>query len=245
TALATGGLLSIVTGHSVAGAKASPGATTRVSVDEAGNQQEPLKQFFYVGAQDPSLSGDRFPGDRGQQVAFDTEFPLDPLDARNDSGPGTDGQQPRHEADVYVRDLARNHTVLITRGTPPPVVHLQYSAAAFAVDAAANGKSTAPSISADGRYVAFVTTASNLATANQQFPGPDPTHAEIVVCDRDPDGNGVFDEHVVKTDPNSALDYKYTVVSDQHFVQPPGDSGFTPPPIRINNTFEPTLTVNH
>jgi hypothetical protein len=264
--LATGGLLSIVTGQTGAGAKASPGATTRVSVDDAGNQQERLPQFFYNGAVNPSVSGDRFPGDRGQQVAFDTEFPLDPLDAGNDAGPGTDGQQPRHESDVYVRDRARNHTVLITRGRPP-VINLQYATAAFTGEAAANGQSTDPSVSADGRYVAFVTTANNLAAANQQFPGPDPTHAEIVVCDRDPDGNGVLDEHVVKTDPNSALDYKYTVVSDQHVLQaqtpssppsgsppsnsppsnsPPGGGGTSDgvPSKRINDTAEPSLTVN-
>jgi hypothetical protein len=36
SALATGGLLSIGTGHTVAGANASPGATTRVCVDDAG-----------------------------------------------------------------------------------------------------------------------------------------------------------------------------------------------------------------
>src|SRR5262249_17511004 len=145
-----GGLLSIVTGHTVASAKASPGATTRVSVDDAGKQQELLPQFSYDGAENPSISGD------GSQVAFDTAFPLDPLDATNDLGPGTDGQEPQHESDIYVRDRrdpAHNRTVLITRGTVPEVT-LRYTVTAIDGERAADGQSTDPSISTDGRYVA-------------------------------------------------------------------------------------------
>jgi len=233
--LTAGGVLSVVAGSTAAQAGASPGATTRVSVADDGSPQALLPGFFYNGAQNPSISG------TGRFVAFDTQFPLDPLDKQNDvdPAPGVIGQ---HESDIYVRDRTGNHTVLITRGKPPPAPpKFRYAAVALAGEAAANGDSTDPSISADGRYVAFVTEASNLNTTNEQAPGPDNDHAEIVVCDRDPDGDGVFDEHVVKTNPNSALAYDYTVVSVQNFIQPPGD--FVPRK-RINNTFEPSLTVN-
>jgi hypothetical protein len=238
--LTTGGVLSIVAGSTAAQALVSPGATTRVSVADDGSPQALLPSFFYTGAVNPSISG------TGQFVAFDTQFPLDPLDKQNDVDPAPNviGQ---HESDIYVRDRTGNHTVLITRGQPPPAPpKFRYAAAALAGEAAANGDSTDPSISADGRYVAFVTEASNLKIPNEQFPGPDKDHAEIVLCDRDPDGDGVFDEHTVKTDPNSALAYQYTVVSFQDIFQPPGDvdGGFLPSAERINSASEPSLAIN-
>jgi hypothetical protein len=238
TAVLTGaGVLSILAAAAPAGAAVSPGLTTRASVADDGSPQGPLTNFFYSGALDPSISAD------GRFVAFDTQFPLDPLDRQNDTDPAPK-VPAQHESDIYLRDRTGNHTALITRGEPaPPPPRFSYAAAAFAGEAAANGNSVHPSISADGRYVAFATAASNLPAAGEQSPGPDQDHAEIVVCDRDPDGDGVFDEHA-SADPNSALAYRYTVVSVQHFFQPPGDGEFLPPPVRVNNTFEPSLTVN-
>jgi TolB protein len=79
----------------------------------------------------PALSGD------GSVVAFHSDATnLDPAD-RSD------------RADVYVRDLRTNRTVLVSR-------------AAGARGAHGNGASEGASISADGRYVAFVSRARNL-----------------------------------------------------------------------------------
>jgi len=50
-----------------------------------------------------------------------------------------------------------------------------------------DGDSSQPVLSADGRFVAFRTNATNLA-------GPGAASGQIVVQDRDTDGNGVFDE---------------------------------------------------
>src|SRR5262249_26047258 len=52
----------------------------------------------------------------------------------------------------------------------------------------ANGPSGSPSISADGRYVAFQTTANNLGAQDLD------TTSDVVVVDRDPDGNGILDD---------------------------------------------------
>ncbi len=53
----------------------------------------------------------------------------------------------------------------------------------------ANGPSTTPSISANGRYVVFASKATNLAAT--KVPGG---HWQIYLRDRDADGNGVLDE---------------------------------------------------
>jgi Tol biopolymer transport system component len=77
----------------------------------------------------------------GRYVAFDSWADnLSPDDS--DTGP-----------DVYVRDLQANTTTLVSR-------------AAGAVGAKADGGGTEPSISADGRYVAFSTNSTNLNPAD-------------------------------------------------------------------------------
>ncbi len=86
--------------------------------------------------------------------------------------------------DVFVRDRVLNKTVRISVN---------------ATGVQGNGLSNRPVISADGRYVAFYSDASNLVI------GDDPTFdpilcpacigtRDIFVHDRDPDGNGIFDE---------------------------------------------------
>lgn len=55
----------------------------------------------------------------------------------------------------------------------------------------ANGRSETPKISVSGRYVAFLSYATNLVAANANIDG---SHAQLYVRDRDSDGNGVFDE---------------------------------------------------
>ncbi len=62
------------------------------------------------------------------------------------------------------------------------------AAVADAQEWPADGASTAPSMSANGRYVAFQTNATNLTLEDAD------TATDVVVLDRDPDGDGVFDE---------------------------------------------------
>lgn len=85
----------------------------------------------------PKLSAD------GRFVAFVTAATnLDPADL--------DGAV----ADVYVRDLQTGATTLVSRADGP-------------AGAKGNDDSQAPAISADGRYVAFLSKATNLSAANQ------------------------------------------------------------------------------
>jgi hypothetical protein len=232
--LTTGGVLSIVAGPTAAGAAVSPGATTRVSVTDAGGQQAALPDSFTSGARHVVISGD------GRSVAFDTDSPIDPLDNDND----VFGSEASHEDDVYVRDRAGNHTVLISRGTPPPVIGFTATAAAtIKGEDGANGDSSDPSISASGRYVAFRTAASNITASNDTFPDPDPQHTEIMICDRDPDGNGVFDEHVANN-PLLKIDYRYTIVSVVTTVVQNPEAEFPGPTVRTNSTSQPSLTVD-
>jgi hypothetical protein len=104
----------------------------------------------------------------GRYVAFATSAMLDPL-AEGNIG-------------VYVRDRqSPGNTVLISRGGDGTV--------------AANGPSRDPAMSADGRYIAFDTSATNIVAVN--FPNGDGTNGagitDVVVCDRDPAGDGVLD----------------------------------------------------
>jgi hypothetical protein len=76
-------------------------------------------------------------------------------------------------ADVFVRDRATDGVTRISVSS---------------TGAQANGASGEPSISASGRYVAFVSAATNLV------PGDTNAVADVFLHDRDADGNGVFDE---------------------------------------------------
>lgn len=75
--------------------------------------------------------------------------------------------------DVFVRDAATHATVRVSISS----TGLQ-----------ANGASYSPSLSGNGRFLAFTSEASNLV------PGDTNGVADVFVHDRDPDGNGVFDE---------------------------------------------------
>jgi Tol biopolymer transport system component len=97
-------------------------STTRVSVDSAGNQENNYSDS-------PSISAD------GRFVAFESYA--------TNLVPGDTNNQP----DIFVRDLFANTTTRVS------------------VDAAGNegnGKSLNPSISGDGRFVAFASSAANL-----------------------------------------------------------------------------------
>jgi hypothetical protein len=99
----------------------------------------------------------------GRTLAFTTTEALSPL-----ATPGL--------SNIYVRDLPTGRTTLLTQGrsdgTPIP----------------AGGDSRYPSLSADGRYVAFETTAANLGTTDHD------STTDVVIADRAPDGDGVFDK---------------------------------------------------
>ena len=92
---------------------------------------------------DPSISGD------GRFVAFASRASnLDPDDA--EAAPPEHGVGIDPAWDIFVRDLATGSTVLVSRATG-------------AGGSDGNGASLAPAISADGRYVAFQSFATNLS----------------------------------------------------------------------------------
>lgn len=175
-----------------AGAAAAPGSTQRASVAHQTNAQA------QDGGSRSVLSGD------GNSVAFVSRTRLDPsLDSSSVDN-------------VYVRDLARSRTVLISRGqftrqVPPapglrtsPVLRLNGAQPPVIVpgEVAADNASYEPAISSDGRFVAFLTRATNIIDS----PGE---RLMILVCDRDPDSDGDFDEPRNTGQPNGARDYVY------------------------------------
>jgi RHS repeat-associated protein len=97
----------------------------------------------------------------GRTLAFQSE--ADNLAAGDSNG----------AADIFARELDGGEAVRLSVG--PGGVQ-------------ANGASANPSISWDGRYVAFQSEASNLAAGDSN------SAADIFVADRDPDGDGILDE---------------------------------------------------
>ncbi|WP_405059627.1 choice-of-anchor D domain-containing protein [Kribbella sp. NBC_01505] len=163
----------------------SPGSTEVISVGAEGNDT--------VGAaSSPTISAN------GLQVAFESRVALDPVVRPSEN--------PR--SDIYVRDRrAPGRTVLISRGLPQSSLSASrgYSApqrAAAPLEEGGNGDSLRPTISADGRYVAFQSQATNLQDGYFDF------GHRIVLCDRDPDGDAIFDEQRS----NGTMDYLYLYV---------------------------------
>lgn len=163
----------------------SPGTTEVASVGAEGNG-------IVGAAEDPVISAD------GQQVAFESRAALDPA-VRPSEGPPDN---------IFVRDRrSAGRTVLISRALP--MTYLGSSRgnsaarkAAAPLEEGGNADSTHPAISADGRYVAFESRATNLQDG---YPG---TGLRIVLCDRDPDGDGILDEQRT----NGTMDYHYLTV---------------------------------
>jgi Tol biopolymer transport system component len=116
---------------------------TRASVSSTGVQMPQGNSIL------PTLSGD------GRWLAFASTAPLTETTARD---------KPRRH--VYLRDLRDGRTVRVTR---------------TAHGGAPNGDSSLPSISGDGRYVAFVTEASNLLNDDHN------QGADVLLYDRDAD----------------------------------------------------------
>lgn len=76
-------------------------------------------------------------------------------------------------ADIFVRDRTSGATTRVSVDS---------------AGAEADWESSAPSLSGDGRYVAFTSVADNLV------PGDTNHNDDVFVHDRDPDGNGILDE---------------------------------------------------
>ena len=200
--------------NTTARAAAAPGSTVRASVSDDGERS---------GGAYSELSAD------GTSVVFTSYTRLDEL---------SNGET---EA-VYVRDLRNNRTVMISRGqftrpepepeptpttttttvptfTPPrlagePLVSLngKRQPAPEYGEVPPNGYSSDPTISADGRFVAFVTQADNILLED------DDSYQDLLVCDRDPDGDGEFDEERE----GGGLDYRYFRANEPQWEQGDG-----------------------
>jgi Tol biopolymer transport system component len=106
--------------------------------------------------------------------------------------------------DIFVRD----------RSVPlsPKTVRVSVSTSGDA----GNDASGAPAISADGRFVVFESTATNLAAGNTQG------FSNVFVRDRDTDADGIFDEvdFVATTRVSRALTGESTTTPNGHSVRP-------------------------
>ncbi|MGH4023540.1 MAG: choice-of-anchor D domain-containing protein [Pseudonocardiaceae bacterium] len=166
--VATGLVLFGVGPQPPAEAAVSPGTTQLVSVDQDTTS---------------AASGQAAISANGRYVAFSTSRSLDPRDV------GRAGASDVDNVDVYVRDLQEQRTVLLSGGGLVPAQDLLSVGGLLGVlGGPANGPSGNPSISADGRYVAFQTAASNLGAQDLD------ATSDVVVVDRDPDGNGILDD---------------------------------------------------
>lgn len=130
-----------------------------------GSSRQGEAGFTQAASRQPSLSRD------GRFQAFQS-FDTHLIDDNGNFLPDDDtNKQP----DIFVRDRAAATTTI-------------RRVSVSSDGAQANGASSRPKISADGRYVAFVSAASNLV------PGDTNGVADVFVHDRDADGDGIFDE---------------------------------------------------
>jgi hypothetical protein len=181
----------------LAHAAVAPGSTLRASVNDGDNVES------RAGGRETFISAG------GNAVAFTSRSKLDNVDP--------DGKNA-----VYVRDLVSNRTVMISRGqfafqppptTPPPpgfgAGRMLNLAAQPAPDRAPDNDSFAPSLSSDGRFVAFVTRAHNIVHDSGVGPQflPDGDGLDVVVVDRAP--HGKFDQDV-----DGRRDYAYFLVNN-------------------------------
>jgi Tol biopolymer transport system component len=186
--------------------EAGPGAisTVRVSVDSAGSQGNNHSYF-------PSISAD------GRYVAFESL-------ATNLVPGGSDGSI---HIFVHDRDTDGDGIYDDEDGSYDPG---EVSTVQVSVDSAGtegNADSGAPSISADGRYVAFESSATNLV------PGGSDGSVHIFVHDRDTDGDGIYDDEDGSYDPGEVSTAQVSVDS----VGNEGDAGSSAPSISADGRY--------
>jgi len=197
----TGGIGLFTSSTIPAEAAVTPGQTLLVST--VANTDDQLVN----DAAQVSMSGD------GGSVAFTS---------RGDFGDLTDTDENWNN--VFVHDLRTDRTVQISRGfdrpdppptssSPPPdgpilkfagtpMLNLAGAQPTQPAVQAPDGNSRQPSLSADGRFVAFTTQATNIIEADAD------NDVDLVICDRDPDSDGEFDELV-----GGNLQYRYLWVT--------------------------------
>ncbi|MDO8950730.1 MAG: zinc ribbon domain-containing protein [Actinomycetota bacterium] len=158
------------------------GTTTLVSVDSQGTPAQPVEAGRSFSSGNPSISAD------GRYVAFDsTAANLVPGDTNE-------------TADVFVHDCQMGTTTRVS------------------VDSAGvegDGDSMSPSVSADGRYIAFWSNASNLVAG-------DPGYADIFVRDvqtgtttRVSEGSNTQTDGASDPSPSISADGRYVAFCDQ------------------------------
>ena len=178
-------------------------STVRVSVDSAGNERlDPSLA--------PSISAD------GRYVAFQSDAAL----------VATDSDQ---YVDIFVHDRDADEDGIYDDedGSYDPG---EVSTVRVSVDSAGtegNADSGAPSISADGRYVAFESSATNLV------PGGSDGSIHIFVHDRDADGDGIYDDEDGSYDPGEVSTVQVSVDS----VGTEGDLGSRVPSISADGPY--------
>lgn len=185
-------------------AAAAPGSTVRASVGNGTPTQSPR------GGANQELSAD------GTAVTFTSSAQLDTLP--------TNGFES-----VYVRDLRNNKTIMVSRGqftrvvdpgpdidrprlAGEPMLSLNGQPQLEYGETAPTGSSHTPTISGDGRYIGFVTRADNIVPEDAD------QDQDVLVCDRDPDGDGIFDEELE----DGGLDYRYVRVNQPQVQQGEG-----------------------
>ncbi len=133
-----------------------------VTIIVASGANKATTSFTYVAPVARSISGARRPifSYTGRFVAFESRYALVPQDTNGVS-------------DIYVRDRTTNTVRRVSISTTGAQ--------------AIGGESTHPSISGNGRFVAFQSRAANLV------PGDTNGLIDVLLHDRDADGNGTFD----------------------------------------------------
>ena len=162
-------------------------STVRVSVDAAGSQGD---DHSYS----PSISSD------GRYVAFESR-------STNLVPGGSSGL-----IHIFVHDRDADDDGIYDEVGGISTVQVSVDAAGTEGDAG----SSAPSISADGRYVAFASSATNLV------PGGSSGLIHIFVHDRDADGDGIYDDEDGSYDPGEVSIVQVSV--DSNGVEGNGNS---------------------
>ena len=162
-------------------------STVQVSVDSTGIEGD-------SGSSTPSISAD------GRYVAFVSN-------ATNLVPGGSDGS-----FHIFVHDRDADDDGIYDEVGGISTVQVSVDAAGTEGDAG----SSAPSISADGRYVAFASSATNLV------PGGSSGLIHIFVHDRDADGDGIYDDEDGSYDPGEVSTVQVSV--DSNGVEGNGNS---------------------